>query len=349
MTPKPAESKTDIMKSIISKRVLIVLLSLFLLFCLLMITPRLYSVLFPGKLPVGYHFVALDYLAVAVGLEDLINKSPDVTDEIEEIKNIEYKNVNGKSLQLDLYRLKEKGKPVPLLVFIHGGGWRGGERADYLVYLIPFAKRGYVTATVSYRLLDDDPYPACVEDIKDAMQWFYNHGEEYGYDSDRIAVIGGSAGAHLAMLAAYGWDKKSANNDSIMIPETHHSIKAVVDIYGPADLTTEYARNHILVTSFLAKSYDESPELYKEASPVHYLDKNDPPTLILQGTSDDLVPSSQSVMLKERLDSLGVPAELYCLPLWPHTMDIIQRVNDFSRQKMDDFFRKYLLTESVKL
>ncbi|MBK7627838.1 MAG: alpha/beta hydrolase [Bacteroidales bacterium] len=329
------------MKSGFKKRILIIFLTFILFFCLLMLTPRFYSFLFPDKMPVGYHFVALDYLAVAVGLEDLINKSPEIPAEIEEIKNIEYKNIYGKSLQLDLYRLKGKSKPVPLIVFIHGGGWRGGERSDYLVYLIPFAKSGYVTATVSYRLLDDGPYPACVEDIKDAMQWFYDHGEEYGYDPDRIAVVGGSAGGHLAMLAAYGWNKKSVNNDSLMISESHR-IKAVVDIYGPADLTTEYARNHTLVTSFLAKSYDESPEVYLEASPVNYLDKSDPPTLILQGTSDDLVPASQSVLLKERLDTLGVPAELYCLPLWPHTMDIVQRVNDFSRQKMDAFFRKYL-------
>jgi acetyl esterase/lipase len=331
------------MKSGLKKRLLIIFLYLFILFCLVMVTPRLYSVLFPRKMPVGYHFVALDYLAVAVGLEDLANLSPVIPENIEEIKNIEYKNVNGKSLQLDMYRPKERNQNVPLLVFIHGGGWKGGQRSDYLVYLIPFARRGFITATVSYRLLNDGPYPACVEDINDAIQWFYDHGEEYGYDPDRIAVIGGSAGAHLAMLAAYGWTKKSVNNDSLVISEKPHRIKAVVDIYGPADLTTEYARNHILVTSFLAKSYDESPEIYVEASPVHYLDKSDPPTLILQGTSDDLVPSSQSVLLKGSLDSLGVPAELYCLPLWPHTMDIVQRVNDFSRQKMDDFFRKYLI------
>lgn len=308
-----------------------------------MIIPRLYSVLFPGKMPVGYHFVALDYLAVAVGLEDLINKSPEIPVEIEEIKDIEYKNVKGKSLQLDMYRLRKMEKAVPLLVFIHGGGWQGGQRADYMVYLIPFAQRGYVTATVSYRLLADGAYPACVEDITDAFKWFYSHSEEYGYDPERIAVVGGSAGAHLAMLAAYGWNKQSSNTDSFLNPESNHKIKAVVDIYGPVDLTTEYARNHSLVTSFLGKSYDESPEIYLEASPVKYLDKNDPPTLILQGTSDDLVPASQSVFLKERLDSLGVPAELYCLPLWPHTMDIVQRVNDFSRQKMEAFFRKYLI------
>jgi acetyl esterase/lipase len=330
------------MKSKILKRLLLVLLVIIVFSSLLMVTPRVWSSLNPDKPPVGYHFTVPTYLAIWVGLEKLINKAPDIPTDIEEIKNIEYKNINGKSLQLDIYKPKNLTKPVPLLVFIHGGGWKGGVRSDYLVYLVAFAMKGYMTATVSYRLLKDGPYPACAEDITYAVQWFYKNGEKYGYDPDRIALIGGSAGAHLALLAAYGWKKPGVNADSTDVAGKSHRIKAVVDIYGPVDLTTEYSRNHSLVTTFLAHSFKEAPELFTEASPIHYLDKNDPPTMILHGTSDDLVPISQSDQLKARLDSLGVPNVYYRLPLWPHTMDIIQRVNDFSQLKMDDFFRKYL-------
>jgi acetyl esterase/lipase len=330
------------MKFKILKRLLYGLLIIFIISCLLLVTPRLWSALNPEKPPVGYHFLAPSYLAIWLGLENLINKTPDIPKDIEEIKNIEYKNINGKSLQLDIYIPKNINKPAPLLVFIHGGGWRGGQRSDYLVYLVAFAEKGYVTATVSYRLLKDGPYPACAEDITDAVRWFYNNGEKYGYDPDRIALIGGSAGAHLATLAAYGWKNTGINSDSTCATENIHRIKAVVDIYGPVDLTTEYARTHPLITSFLNISYEEAPELYKEASPVHYLDKNDPPTMILHGTSDELVPISQSDNLKAKLDSLGVPCLYYRLPLWPHTMDIVQRVNDFSKLKMNEFFEKYL-------
>jgi len=330
------------MKYKIIKRILWGLLIIIVFISLLMFTPRVWSALNSGKPPVGYHFVTPTYLAIGVGLEKLINKTPEIPSDIEEIKNIEYKSINGKSLQLDIYRPKNLNKAVPLLVFIHGGGWRGGVRSDYLVYLVAFAKKGYMTATVSYRLLKDGPYPACAEDITDAVRWFFNHGEKYGYDADRIALIGGSAGAHLALLAAYGWKKPGVNNDSTNVGEKSHRIKAVVDIYGPADLTTEYSRNHSLVTSFLAHSFKEAPELFTEASPIHYLDKNDPPTMILHGTSDDLVPISQSDELKAKLDSLGVSNVYYRVPLWPHTMDIIQRVNDFSQLKMNDFFEKYL-------
>jgi acetyl esterase/lipase len=330
------------MKRKILKYFLFGLLILFIFCCLLMVTPRIWSVLNPEKPPVGYHFVAPAYLAIRIGLEKMINMTPDIPEDIEEIKNIEYKNINGKSLQLDIYKPKNIDKAAPLLVFIHGGGWKGGQRSDYLVYLVAFAKRGYITATVSYRLLKDGPYPACVEDITDAVRWFYSNGEKYGYDPDRIALIGGSAGGHLALLAAYEWKNPDLYRNSTDVSENHHRIKAVVDIYGPYDLTTEYARNHPLVTSFIAHSFEEAPELYREASPKQYLDKNDPPTMILHGTSDDLVPISQSDQFKARLDSLGVPAVYYRLPLWPHTMDIVKRVNDFSQLKMNDFFEQYL-------
>lgn len=122
-----------------------------------------------------------------------------------EIKDIEYKNINGKSLQLDFYIPKNINKPAPLLVFIHGGGWKGGKRSDYLVYLTHFAKMGYVTATVSYRLIGNAPYPACAEDITDAVAWFFQNSEKYSYDPDNICLIGGSAGARTWLCSgAYG-------------------------------------------------------------------------------------------------------------------------------------------------
>ncbi|HSL87001.1 MAG TPA: alpha/beta hydrolase, partial [Bacteroidales bacterium] len=164
---------------------------------LLILTPQIISVLKPGAPPVGYHFEFPVYLAIWSGLEKLGNLTPDIPEEIDEIKDIEYKYVDGKSLQLDIYKPKDLTTPSPLLVFIHGGSWKGGKRSDYLVYLVAFAEKGFVTATVSYRLLGDGPYPACVEDISDAVRWLYSNGEKYGYDPDRIALIGGSAGAHL--------------------------------------------------------------------------------------------------------------------------------------------------------
>lgn len=330
------------MKSKILKHLFLGLAIILLSGCFLMIIPRVLSVLYPDKPPVGYYFEPLDFLAIKIGLEVVINKTPAIPEDIEALKNIEYKSINGKSLQMDIYRPYNMVKPAPLLVFIHGGGWKGGNRADYLVYLLSFAKKGYITATVSYRLLKDGPYPACAEDLTDAVKWVMANGEKYGYDPQRVALIGGSAGGHLALLAAYQWKSKNALKGSDSLTQERPRIKAVVDIYGPVDLTTDYARNHPLVTNFLAHSFSESPELFREASPIRYTDKNDPATLILHGTSDNLVPLSQSISLKARLDSLGVPCVYRPVPGWPHAMDVDQRVNDYCQKEMSSFLEKYL-------
>ncbi len=306
------------------------------------IFPRIWSSLNPTKPPMGYYSTPVAYAAIWLGIDKLAELEPAVPGNIEEIRDIEYKNIDGKSLQLDIYRPKNLEKAAPLIVFIHGGSWKSGKRSDYLVYLLSYARKGYITATVSYQLLRDGPYPACIEDITDAIRWFYSNGEKYGYDPSRMALVGGSAGAHLAMLAGYGWKNMDITGDSLCFHPAGSGVKAVVDIYGPADLTTVYARNHSLVTSFLDTTWDESPDIFRQASPVHYLDKNDPPTLILHGTSDRLVPVSQSDLLKNKLDSLGVPCVLHRLPGWPHTMDIVLRVNEFCQKKMDEFFKLYL-------
>lgn len=330
------------MKAKILKRILKGFLLVILLFCLLMLTPQSLGFLFPEKPPVGYHFDNLSLLALGAGLEKLTDLEPEIPETIEEIKDVEYKNVNGKSLHMDFYRPKNTSEPLPLLVFIHGGSWKSGKRSDYLVYLTSFAEKGYITATISYRLLRDSIYPAAVEDVTDAVEWLFENGKNVGYDPDRIALVGGSAGAHLALLAGYGWKNSLTDSEKPNDTANGHRIKAVVDIYGPVDLTTEYSRNQRLVNAFIGHSYDETPKLYRQASPITYLSSSCPPTLIFHGTSDTLVPVSQSDTLKSRLDALGIPCEYYRVPLWPHAMDIAKRVNDFSQKKMEAFFEKYL-------
>lgn len=326
----------------IFKRFLKGFLIILTLFVLLMITPRIVGFIFTEKAPIGYHYEILDYLALSVGLEKMANLEPEIPEDIEEFKDIEYKNINGKSLQIDLYKPRNLTEKARLLVFVHGGGWKGGKRSDYLVYLVDYAKKGYITATVSYRLKNDSIYPACVQDVSDAIHWIFCNAEKYGYDPDRVAMIGGSAGGHLVLMTTYAMKEPQIPLDSACLVEPPHKIKAVVDIYGPVDMTTPYAQNQGLVIGFIGHSYAEKPELYWEASPAKYLNKDLPPTLIFQGTSDNLLPQSQSDTLKVRLDRLGVPNEYYKLPLWPHAMDVALRPNRYMQKKMDAFFEKYL-------
>ena len=115
------------MKSGILKRFLYGLLIIMILFMLWVAFPRIWSALNPDNPPVGYYFTAPAYIAIITGLEKLADLNPEIPQDIEEIKNIEYKNIDGKSLKFDIYRLKNLTDTVPLLVFIHGGSWKGGQ------------------------------------------------------------------------------------------------------------------------------------------------------------------------------------------------------------------------------
>lgn len=324
------------MRSAILKRLLFGIGILLLVSSILMLIPRAHGALYPEKPPMGYHFLWTSYLAIAVGLEHLIDTKPEIPEDIEAIRNIEYKSIGGKSLQLDVYRRANLRKPAPLVLFIHGGSWKKGNRADMVPLLIDFARAGYVTATVSYRL---DGYPNCVEDVSDAVTWLYDHGRAYGYDAEQIAIVGASAGAHLAMMVAYGWEHKRMNRKPA---DTNHRIKAVVDIFGPVDLTTDYAKRSAGVAWLIGKPYTDAPDLYAEASPIQYADATSPPTMIIHGTSDELVPNSQADQLRQRLDSAGVTCVDYRYPLWPHAMILVQRVYNHCEPRMIDFIGQYL-------
>ena len=295
------------------------------------------------KPPHGYPNETLLKAAYALGLLKLIDANPEVPKNLAVYKDIVYKTVDTLSLGLDLYKKKGLSKAVPALIFIHGGGWSKGKRSDYLPYLIDYAEKGYVTVTVSYRLSRVAHFPAAVEDVKCAVRWVRAHAARYHIDPDRLAVIGGSAGGHLALMAGYTNDDQFTGN----CPDTVSArVQAVVDFYGPVDLTTEYARNRHETLGFLGETWQEDPGLFKAVSPRFYISPDDPPTLIFQGTIDNLVPVRQSDSLDIWLDRAGVPHEYHRLKGWPHTMDVAKKVNEYCQYYMDIFLGKYL--EPVK-
>lgn len=292
------------------------------------------------KAPSGYMNETLLKISYGLGMIDLIETKPSVPDELMEIKDIEYKKVDTTSLRLDIYKLKTLQTPQPLLIFVHGGSWRGGERSDYLPYLIDYAKKGYVVATISYRLAKQAKFPAAVQDINCAVKWLRVHATEYGYDPERMALIGGSAGGHLSLLIGYGGKEAFFNADCDTI--TSGNVKVIVDLYGPVDLTTPYARGRNEVSGFIGDTYANKPEEYLIASPKYYISPDDPPTLIFQGTIDSLVPVSQSDSLDIWLEKAGVPHEYHRLKGWPHTMDLSVKVNAYCQYYIDEFLKKYL-------
>lgn len=279
----------------------------------------------PPEAP-GYETEAQILAAIALGKIKTIESPKEMPPGVQLTKDVEYGQGSGRPLMLDLYSPIKQTKPAPGLIFIHGGAWKGGNKDMYRPYAVRYAQRGYVVVSISYRLSKEAPFPAAVEDAKCAVRWMRANADKYKVDPNHICVLGGSAGGHLATMVGYSCDQKDLEGSGGW-PGISSRVQAVVDIYGPCDLTIPKLRDADSVRQFLAgKTFDEAPELYKKASPLFYLSKDDPPTLILHGTLDSLVPIAQSDALAERLKQTGVPCTYDRLEGWPHVMDLAEVV-----------------------
>ena len=153
--------------------------------------------------PKGYSNNTSLKLAYVTGALKLIETDYPIPETIKEYKDITYKEINSTSLKLDIYHSKNRTDKAPLIVFIHGGAWKKGDKHDYLVYLTSYAEKGYITATIQYRLAGVAKYPAQLLDVQSAIIWLKQHADEYHIDPTKVALVGGSAGGHLAMMNAY--------------------------------------------------------------------------------------------------------------------------------------------------
>lgn len=283
-----------------------------------------------GRPPVGYGSLNEIYAAIIIGALPLMDRQPPVPPEITLKQGVTYSIANDTELKLDLYQPagSSSAQRRPLFVLIHGGGWKSGQREDYRPYAVRVAREGYIVASLSYRLAATAKFPAAARDVNSALQFLANHADEYGVDPNRIVIMGGSAGGHLAMLAGYSDDPdfKPETKNPNDIP---YKIAAVFNFYGPCDLTTDFARNIDVVKNFMGIDYDQSPVMYRKASPLYDISPEDPPTLIVHGTIDDIVPVEQSDILAGTLKKAGVPVRYERMEGWPHTMDLAQPMFDY--------------------
>lgn len=306
-----------------------------------------------GPPPPGYpteNTLLAAYGLSQIGLVDLdlvdMDTAAPVPAGIVEETDIVYGTGGGTDLALDLYSPADLTGPVPGIIFIHGGGWRSGKRQDYRLYTSRFARHGYVVATITYRLGAAGYFPNCVEDAKCAVRWMRANAAELNVDPDRIAVIGGSAGGHLAMMVGYSSDVPELEGTGGHAGVSS-AVQAVIDIYGPVDFTVYPERDHRLVTTFLQGTYEEKTETYVKASPITYVDADDPPTLIIHGTIDSLVPVTQSDLLAERFQALGKMYWYDRMDGWPHAMDVANPVNQRVEQVAIAFLEEVLGNDGV--
>ncbi|MCZ2080646.1 MAG: alpha/beta hydrolase [Bryobacterales bacterium] len=231
-------------------------------------------------------------------------------------ENITYGKAGDTELKLDLARPQGNG-PFPAIVFIHGGGWSGGNRQAYRGQIQEAARRGYVAVTISYRLMKYDEakketttadpiFPAQIHDAKAAIRWVRANAEKYSVDPDRIGVTGGSAGGHLSLLVgltdpASGLEGDSGNSDQ------SSRVQAVVNVFGPTDMAYCFEKSSVawIFRLFMGGTPAEARNRYNAASPITYVSQDDPPVLTLHGDQDALVPVEQARVLDEKMKAAG--------------------------------------------
>jgi acetyl esterase/lipase len=238
-------------------------------------------------------------------------------------KDIVYGTGGGKDLKLNLARPEQTNGLVPGIVYVHGGGWIGGDRKLKQGDIEDAARRGYVAVTVAYRLSDPDasgkprnPFPAQIEDVKCAIRWLRANAAKYHVDPDHIGVTGDSAGGHLSLLAGVTGSASELEGNGGH-PDTSSKVQAVVNYFGPTDMARLHKiskRAAGVIENVLGGPPEKVPDVYKAASPVTYVSKDDPPILTIHGTADPIVPVEQAHEFDEAMKKVG----------GSHTMMLIQ-------------------------
>ena len=213
-------------------------------------------------------------------------------------------------LHLDIHLPKTGTNFGPTILWIHGGGWRQGSRVNWhLVDWLP--EKGCPVVSIDYRLTDTAPFPAQINDCRAALAWLREHGEDHGVDPKHIVVAGLSAGAHLASLLGLSDNSKTT------------PLRGILHFYGPCDFIAmmKYAKKptDVLNTpaapvyALLGGALRDHAELAEQASPVTYLDAEDPPILIFVGTKDSLMTQRQCGLLETKAGDAGVKATLHTI------------------------------------
>jgi acetyl esterase/lipase len=242
-------------------------------------------------------------------------KLPEGTTEHRDLRYGEHKERNT----LDLF-VPKSDKPLPLIIWVHGGAWQSGSKAGNNPAL-QFLAKGYAVAAINYRLSQHAIYPAQIQDCKEAVRLLRASARKYNLDPDRFGAWGASAGGHLvALMGTTAGEKDLARADSPR-KDVSDRVQCVVDFFGPIDLTRMAAQagpnsklDHDAPNSPESKlvggPIQENKKKAATANPINFVDKEDAPVLMLHGDADPLVPLGQSEIFLDALKKAGVAAEL---------------------------------------
>jgi acetyl esterase/lipase len=250
-------------------------------------------------------------LALPVSLSAQTNLPPTNTSSgIQTQNDIVFGKGGDSDLHADIAWPINATKPMPAVIYIHGGGWIAGSYKGSP--LMGIAHAGYFGASIEYRLDNVAKWPAQIEDCKLAVRWLRANAAKYNVDPNRIGVWGESAGGHLVTCLGTMAGVKEYEGDG-GYPGVSSAVQAVVDFFGPTDFTRPdiYTPMGITYTEGLfGVPYAQNPELWKSGSPLFYVKPGDPPMLLVHGGSDGLVPVAQSIVFADALTKAGVPNQL---------------------------------------
>jgi len=264
-------------------------------------------------------------------------------------RDVEYGRAGDRPLHMDILRPRQLGEnPLPVIVFIHGGAWRAGNKASGLPRLLPLVASGnYVGVSVEYRLSKEATWPAQIHDCKAAIRYLRANAEKLHIDPEKIGVWGVSAGGHLVSLLGTSGGVKELEGECGS-PGQSSRVTCVVDFCGPSDFTgllkLPGGVAPAAVTALLGGTPREKHAEVIAASPVTHVSADDPPFLIVHGTKDPLVPLSQAEKLYEKLKQAGVDATLVKIEGGGHGIggpEVFERVKAF--------FDKHLRGKNVEV
>ena len=251
------------------------------------------------------------------------------------IADCEYAPNGHPRQRLDLYLPENGSHPLPVILWIHGGGWVTGDKAGGPA--IQFATKGFAVASMNYRFSRHATFPAQTHDCKAAVRWLRAHAQTYSLDAANIGVWGASAGGHLASMlglsAGNEWLEGTLGN-----ADQSSDVKAVVDWFGPTDFITLGPRD--TRTQFLGGDATAHPDKANAASPIRYVTNQACPFFIVHGDQDPLVPYEQSVTFAKALQDAGVEVTFVTIPGGKHGGSKFARPDELAR--IEAFFCKHL-------
>jgi acetyl esterase/lipase len=250
-----------------------------------------------------------------------------------------YCTLDGLPQKMDIY-FPQAGGPWPVLVNVHGGSWRYGDKSEAVTFASRMTAQGYLVVSINYRLYPAGRFPAMIEDVKCAIRYLRANATQYNLDPDRIAAIGSSAGGHLVSLlgttdASAGWDVGEYLDQS-------SRVQAVIAIAPVTDLTKNFPDLDLEAMREVGFKEDN----IVQASPITHVTPDDPPFLLIHGDQDEVVPLEQSQLIYERLVQMNIPAELITVKNAGHSPiepdELAEPTLEEIYQKIADFLAKYL-------